>query len=85
MQRGLRRHPNLPPGLPQQDRLPGVPPTVSLPGRCGWVRGAGWAEGQTDDNGEVLGRDSCTVSQGMRSWPRTPFPKASWTGSRPAS
>lgn len=33
VQRGPGRHPNLPPGLPQQDRLPGVPPTVSLPGR----------------------------------------------------
>lgn len=90
VQRGLGRHPNLPPGLPQQDRLPGVPPTVSLQseggaGVGGWVRRAGSAEGQTDDSGDALGRDSCPLSQGTRSWPPTPFPKASWTGSRPAS
>lgn len=54
-------------------------------GGWGWVRRAGSAEGQTDDSGRCAGRDSCPLSQGTRSWPPTPFPKASWTGSRPAS
>lgn len=50
----------------------------------GWDGGeqAGWRDRRTTEIHSV--GDSCPVSQAMRSWPQTPFPKASWTGSRPA-
>lgn len=85
VQWGVGRHPYLSPGLPQQDRLPGVPPTVSPlgPGPGGVVGERDWAEGGMMAWYSV--GDSCPVSQATRSWLQTPFPKASWTGSRPAS
>lgn len=84
VQRGVGRHSYLPAGLPQQDCLPGVPTTVSPLGQGpGGVMGEwGWAAAGVMERYSV--GDFCPVYQATRSWLQTPFPKASWTGSKPA-
>lgn len=52
LQRGAGRHSHLPSGLPQQDRLPGVPPTVSL---LGPHMGVGVGGGQGGEPGHMEG------------------------------